>query len=164
MEKSTKKPSPFDVISWIFTDDKAFSEASDAFLAENAFIINRTFSIKWPQQAQAFNIAHINQAEMIRAWKMFLLRAEQHGKVPYWCFTKGSKRAFADKDAKADISKADIKQYAAYACISLEDSSDFAELFPREFNECVKHMKCIANAKDISNQIKKTKNNEDSAV
>jgi len=162
--KVPHKAGPFDLINWMFTNDKMFNEASDQFLAENSFILNRTFSIKWPQQAQAFNISKMNSAEMVKAWKMFFSRVEPGKRVPYWCYTKGSKRNASDKDAKSEIPKADIKQCALYAGISMADATDLASMFPNEMKELVKHMKSVQSARELDGQIKKMKGNEGKAV
>lgn len=129
-----KETSPFDIIKYMFTDDEAFNKLTKLQLERNYFIINRIFSIKYPLQAQVFNQNGISQSEVMKIWKDFLNKIEGKGRVPGFCFTKGSKKSSEETTAsKKKLSKPRIIEYAKHYNIALKDLDDIYEFFPIEF-------------------------------
>lgn len=129
-----KEISPFDIIKYMFTDDEAFNKLTKLQLERNYFIINRIFSIKYPLQAQVFNQNGINQSEVLKIWKDFLNKVEGSGRVPGFCFTKGSKRSSEEAaSSKKKLTRARIVEYAKHYNLSLKDLDDVYEFFPNEF-------------------------------
>lgn len=156
-EFKVKKISPFDIINFIFTNDEEFSKLSDMILDQNFFIINRVFSIKYPLQAQAFNTSGISTANVIKCWKNFLNMKEGKGRVPYWCYTKGTKRAQEQKDSKSEIKSSDIKTYAEFYNISLRDTKVYADICPELFLGDVEKINLRNSAREQEKQISKVK-------
>lgn len=156
-EFKVKKISPFDVINYVFTNSEEFAKLSNAILDQNFFIVNRVFSIKYPLQAQAFNSLGISTADVIKSWKVFLNTKEGYGKVPYWCYTKGSKKSQEQKDSLADVKKSDIKTVAEYHNMSIQDVKVMAELFPTETLKESERINKIFSVREQEKQISKIK-------
>lgn len=140
-EKGPKKISPFDIINMMFTRKEEFNQLSDLTLANNYFMINRVFSIKYPIQGQLFNNLDINKAEVIKCWQKFLTTYENPNRVPYFVYTKGSKRSSEEQSTTINIKKQDILDYAKKYNLSIKDVEDII-LFNREgFLNQVEEMK-----------------------
>lgn len=156
-EFKVKKISPFDIINYIFTNDVEFNKLSDAILDQNFFIINRIFSIKYPLQAQAFNKLGISTSDVIKFWKIFLNAKESRGRVPYWCYTKGSKRAQETIEKNVEIKSADVKALAEYYNTQVVDAKVFTDLFPTEATKELDRLKEINSIREMEKQISKVK-------
>lgn len=129
-----KEISPFDIIKFMFTDNEAFNKLTKLQLERNYFIINRIFSIKYPLQAQVFNQNGISQSEVLKIWKEFLNKIEGIGRVPSFCFTKGSKKSSEETtSARKKLTKARIIEYAKHYNLSLKELDDVYGFFPIEF-------------------------------
>ena len=126
-----KKVTHFDIIKYIFTDIDSFNQLTDYTLKQNFFMLNRTFSIKYPQQAAAFNHMNINMAEAVRIWAKFLRAKEGTGRVPSFVYTKGAKRSAEESQAQEEglvISKQLMEEYCKFYKLSLRDYKDMLEL------------------------------------
>lgn len=156
-EFKVEKISPFDIINYMFTNDAEFSKLSDTILDQNFFIINRIFSIKYPLQAQAFNLLRISTADVIKSWKVFLNAKEKVGKVPHWCYTKGTKRASEQKETLCEVKNSDIKNIAEYYGMSVQDIKVMADLFPEETLKESGRINKLYSAREQEKQISKIK-------
>jgi hypothetical protein len=148
--------SPFDIINLMFTNYVEFNKLSDIILEKNFFIINRVFSIKYPEQAAYFNKLNINMAKVIKAWALFLTSKEGYGKVPYFVYTKGAKKS--EQKTKSSENKLDknlIKEYCKRYHISLKDFNVLKQLFSDELITDVKRYEKLISIKEQEKNISK---------
>lgn len=157
-EDKPKKISPFDIIDMMFTKKDEFDKLSKFTLEKNFFMINRVFSIKYPTQAQFFNNLKINTAEVIKCWQQFLTKYEIPNKVPYFVYTKGSKKSSDAKD-EVKFKKQDIVDYAKKYNLSLRDVEDIIQFKPQEFTEQIQELDKL---RSLQNQSEKFQNKNDS--
>lgn len=134
----SKRITHFDIINYMFTDIKAFNNLTKYVLEQNFFMLNRTFSIKYPLQAQFFNKLNVNMASVVRFWQKFLVSKEGFGRKPFFVFTKGAKKSSESK-AKADSFNKDlICEYCKRYHLSLRDFNDMLYFFNEQTVESVK--------------------------
>jgi len=79
----------FDFIKIMFTKPLLYSKISTRNKKRHHFMINRFFAIKYPANAQLFNINGINGASVIDSWHAV---SNRFNSVPGWIYTK-TKRA-----------------------------------------------------------------------
>lgn len=151
---TTKTISPFDIIDMMFKDYESFNDLPKNVLEKNFFIINRTFAIKYPQQAAVFNKLNINTAATIKFWAMFLVNKEGYGKLPYFVFTKGNKKTTVSKN-KDNIDKDLIKQYCIRFHITLKDYETLKSMFNEELINDVKRYEKLISIKEQEKTISK---------
>lgn len=112
----------FDFIKIIFTKQKDYHKVKNHNKKRHQFMINRFFAIKFPANAQLFNVNGINPIAVIDSWAMVATRFKG---VPGWIYTK------TKKPAKAKVNKS---QY-----IPSDDAVKFFidknEIGMREFKE-----------------------------
>lgn len=135
----------FDILGYIFTNKSEFDKLSELTLNRNSFMVNRTLSIQYPLQVNAFNVLGINSADVMKFWAEYL---GGKYKVPYFVYTKGSKRATEDKNKKQKMpSNVLIKQYCNQYGYSMKDISAAFNLFPDEINNDILEFDKIYNEK-----------------
>ncbi len=78
----------FDFIKILFTKPKLYKNISNRNKKRHQFMINRFFSIKYPANAQLFNINGINGSAVIDSWSMVASRFKA---VPGWIYTRTKK-------------------------------------------------------------------------
>jgi hypothetical protein len=78
----------FDFIKILFTKPKVYNTISNRNKKRHQFMINRFFAIKYPANANLFNINGINGTAVIDSWFMV---ASRFGSVPGWIYTKTKK-------------------------------------------------------------------------
>lgn len=124
-----KKIGPFDIINMMFTNKPMFDRLSDSILKQNFFMINRTFSIKYPLQAAMFNSLTINQAEVIRFWQVFLTAPsnEGYGRVPKFVYTKKAKMEDPD-----NLDPDTVRDYCKRYHLNKKDFSDMLHFYHDE--------------------------------
>jgi hypothetical protein len=129
-----KKISHFDIIDAIFSPDVTiFQNFTDAALKQNFFMLNRTFSIKYPEQAAAFNMSCTNGADATRVWNMFMRAKEKVGKKPSFVYTKGAgKTAAAALLAMGDLDKKTVDEYCRHYNLSQRDFKDMIQFWPEQ--------------------------------
>jgi hypothetical protein len=133
----------FDFVKIMFTKPKDFKDIKDHTKKRHHFMINRFFSIKFPANAQAFNINGINGYAVVESWGMV---AQRFTSVPTWFYTKTK---------KVEADKADKKEY-----IPSQEAIDFYlkknEIGKREFSEVMKFFKkeTLAELKTLDENIK----------
>lgn len=154
-DEEIKKPKaigPFDIIKMMFTDKESFDKLSNLILSKNFFMINRIFAIKFPLQAQCFNMMGVDQANVIRSWQQFGVRQCGYGKVPSFVFTKTAK---SKETASVDELSKDLKNaYCNHYRISMKDLNDMLYFYHDSTVEHVKEFEEIVNAKDIIEKLK----------
>lgn len=130
----TKKISHFDIINAIFNPDvTVFNNFTDAALKQNFFMLNRTFSIKYPEQAAAFNMSCTNGADATRVWNMFMRAKEGVSRKPSFIYTKGAgKTVAASLLALGDLNKNTVDDYCRHYHLSQRDFKDMIQFWPEQ--------------------------------
>lgn len=154
-EETMKKPKKLwhiDIIKYIFENIDDFNNLTNYTLRQNFFMINRTFSIKYPQQAEGFNVLGINMAEAVKSWCWYLHKKEGYGTVPKFVFTKGVKKAKeeANKNSSSNeetIPQRLIEEYCKHYKLSLRDYKDMLEFFKEQTIEDIKNFEKSKSAK-----------------
>ena len=88
----------FDFVKIMFTKQKDYHNVKNHNKKRHHFMINRFFAIKFPANAQLFNVNGINPIAVIDSWAMVATRFKG---VPGWIYTKTKK----SPKSKADKSK-----------------------------------------------------------
>ena len=78
----------FDFIKIMFTKPAVYKQIKQHNKKRHFFMINRFFAIKYPENAQAFNINGIDGGYAVDAWSLL---ARRFTSVPGWIYTKTSK-------------------------------------------------------------------------
>lgn len=130
-----KKLGPFDIINMMFDDTMGFDSLPEKTLADNYFLLNRRFAIKYPMQAAQLSKMGINEAWALKFWKVFIKAKENcsYG-PPKFLYTAGAKKLKESK-AKVGIDAFDediINQYMIRYELSSKDFRDMLEFFNDE--------------------------------
>jgi len=115
----------FDFIKIMFTKPALYKGIKQHNKKRHFFMINRFFAIKYPENANAFNINGIDGSYAVDSWAML---ARRFTSVPFWIYTKTS------KSKTAVVSK---NQYVP-SDKSVEIYMSKYEIGRREFNEMQK--------------------------
>jgi hypothetical protein len=78
----------FDFIKIMFTKPQLYKQIKQHNKKRHHFMINRFFAIKYPENAQAFNINGIEGSYVVDAWSLL---ARRFTSVPGWIYTKTAK-------------------------------------------------------------------------
>jgi len=78
----------FDFIKIMFTKPKQYKAILQHNKKRHFFMINRFFAIKYPDNANAFNINGIDGSYVVDAWSIL---ARRFTSVPGWIYTKTKK-------------------------------------------------------------------------
>ena len=78
----------FDFVKIMFTKPATYNKIKQHNKKRHHFMINRFMSIKYPANAQMFNINGINGASVVDSWSMVASRFKS---VPRWFYTKTKK-------------------------------------------------------------------------
>jgi hypothetical protein len=154
MNTTVKEIGLFDVIKLIFTDKEGFDKLSNITLKKNYFMCNRIFSIKYPLQGVLFSTMNINESEVLRLWRDFFISNKLFGKVPFWVYTKGSKKSADNTKKDKKVSNQLIKDYCIHYNIDNKDVMDALEFFGDDMEKELKQFEKLISAK---NSIKKEK-------
>lgn len=132
--KRTSRLTHFDVIKMMFTNQQEFNNLTNSTLQSVSFMVNRTFSIKYPLQAQFFNVLNINGADMVRYWQKFITAKEGYGTCPSFIYTGGASKQKASKaKTKAEqLDKETINEYCKFYHLSLKDFNDMLYFYNDE--------------------------------
>jgi hypothetical protein len=86
----------FDFVKIMFTKPAIYKNLKQHSKKRHHFMINRFMSIKYPSNANLFNINGINGANVVESWSMVASRFKS---VPGWFYTKTkkAKKNVADK-------------------------------------------------------------------
>jgi len=85
----------FDFIKIMFTKKNEYSKIKQVNKKRHHFMINRFFSIKYPANAQMFNVNGIDGANVVESWSMVASRFKS---VPPWIYTRTKKSEKNIKD------------------------------------------------------------------
>ena len=110
----------FDFVKIMFTKPADYKKIKQHTKKRHHFMINRFFAIKYPNNAQMFNINGIEGANVVDSWSMVASRFKS---VPTWFYTKTKK---ADKP---ELDKYIPKEEAVEIFMTKN------EIGRREFNE-----------------------------
>jgi len=116
----------FDFVKIMFTKPSQYNTLKTHAKKRHHFMINRFFAIKYPANANMFNLNGINGANVVESWSMV---AQRFKSVPGWFYTKTKKAAKEEVD-KYNPSEASIELYLLKNEIGM-----------REFNELKKYAK-----------------------
>ena len=78
----------FDFIKILFTKRAQYKQIKNHSKKRHHFMINRFFAIKFPANAQMFNVNGINPISVIDSWSLVAMRFKG---VPGWIYTKTKK-------------------------------------------------------------------------
>jgi hypothetical protein len=112
----------FDYIKVLFGKDKDWDKVSNYDKSRNSFMCNRFFSIKFPIQANLFNMLKTDPVGQAEAWRIV---ASKFNKVPGFIYTKVKKQP-KEKEWIPDPSAVELYM-------------KFNEIGRREFNEALKY-------------------------
>ena len=90
----------FDFVKIMFTKPNQYKNVKNFNKKRHHFMINRFFAIKYPSNAQLFNVNGINGNAVIDSWHMVSSRFRS---VPGWIYTKTKKAAPKPKKSKKRI-------------------------------------------------------------
>ena len=115
----------FDFIKIMFTKHADYKKIKQHNKKKHFFMVNRFFAIKYPENANAFNVNGINGGHVVDAWSLL---ARRFTRVPMWIYTK-------TKKAKKSASK---KNEYIPTDRAIELYMSKYEIGKREFNEMQK--------------------------
>jgi hypothetical protein len=87
----------FDFVKIMFTKPTQFENIKNHTKKRHHFMINRFFAIKYPSNANQFNVNGINGGNVVESWGIV---AKRFKSVPGWWYTKTKKSAAAQKADK----------------------------------------------------------------
>ena len=130
----------FDFVKIMFTKRNKYDTLKNHTNKRHHFMINRFFAIKYPSNAQLFNINGINGGNVVESWATV---ASRFRSVPGWFYTKTKKAKKNTPDKYSPSDKA------------VEFYMDKNEIGNREFNELKLFAKesLFADLKKIEEQI-----------
>lgn len=161
--KKPKKLWHMDIIKSMFIDINSFNDITNYTLKQNFFMLNRTFSIQYPEQAERFNKIGINMAEAIKCWCKFLHRKEGYGTIPQFVFEKGVKKAKEEANKKNNnneetITQPQIEEYCKHYKLSLKDFKDMMTFFKEDTIADVKRFQKSNSSKEFAFKTDKEEN------
>jgi hypothetical protein len=111
----------FDFVKIMFTKKSQYDKIKNHNKKRHHFMINRFMAIKYPANAQLFNVNGISGANVVESWAMV---AQRFKSVPGWFYTKTKKSAAKNKADKYIPTEQSIQIYL-----------NKNEIGMREFNE-----------------------------
>ena len=150
---AVEKLSPFSIINMMFYNAAGFYAIDRKELAKHFFMINRTMSVKYPLQAQFFNVNGVNQGDVVQFWQKFIRSAEPGNRVPAFVRDVGIK-----KEKMLDtIDQSVIIDYCKFYSLSKKDFSDMLTFKYDETVDDVKNFISIHYKAEILKKIKSKK-------
>ena len=124
----------FDFVKIMFTKPAHYKKIKQHNKKRHHFMINRFFAIKYPSNAQLFNVNGINGNAVIDSWHMVSSRFRS---VPGWIYTKTKKATPKPKKSKKEyIPKEEtIKFFLQRHEIGMREFNDLKKFNPIELNE-----------------------------
>ena len=98
----------FDFVKIMFTKPKEYNAIKNHNKKRHHFMINRFFAIKFPANAQLFNVNGINPIAVIDSWQLV---AQRFKGVPGWVYTKTKKSTTVKDKSKYIPSEEAIKVF-----------------------------------------------------
>lgn len=128
----------FEFIDTLFSKEK-YAIVPDSIKNKHFFMTQRFMSIRYPMEANNFNVIGINQVIAMDFWHMIL--AKRFTKKPFWIFTKTKKSK--DKEKSHKIEKMNLKLVNFYLKNKKMDRRDFEflkEIYPDKLHEELKRI------------------------
>lgn len=122
---SVEKLSPFTIINMMFNDVAGFYAISRDELAKHFFMINRAMAVKYPLQAQFFNVNGINQADVVHLWQKFIRSAEPGKRTPAFVRDVGMKKVKSIESIDQSV----VTDYCKFYSLSKKDFRDMLHFF-----------------------------------
>jgi len=85
----------FDFIKIMFTRPADYDKITNHNKKRHQFMVNRFFAIKYPANANLFNLNGINPVAVLDSWSLV---ARRFSRVPAWIYTKTKKSAASKKE------------------------------------------------------------------
>lgn len=125
----------FDFMKMMFERPKEYAAIKQHNKKRHLFMINRFFSIKFPENASAFNRNGIEGSYVVDSWHMV---AQRFKGVPGWIYTKTKKstsqKSAASKDQYIPSEEA-IKIYLDKNEIGMREFKELQKFSPIELNQ-----------------------------
>lgn len=132
-----KKAIPFfDDIKLMFSNPSEFSKKTNYEKSKNFFMINRTFAIKHPEIADAFNKMGIDNGSVVQCWCNLL--SPIYKVQPRWIWQTMNdvkKRKKKEETKKPKFSDDAVSMYCKMNMMSRRDFDMMYKMFPEETNE-----------------------------
>ena len=120
----------FDFIKIMFTKPKQYKAIKQHNKKRHFFMINRFFALKYPDNANAFNINGIDGSYVVDAWSML---ARRFTSVPFWIYTKTKKAKKVTPSKNQYIPKEEtIEVYLKKYEIGLREFNEMQKFAPAE--------------------------------
>ena len=113
----------FDFVKIMFTKKSDYNKLKQHTKKRHHFMINRFFAIKYPMNANAFNLNGIDGASVVDCWSIVASRFKS---VPGWFYTK-TKKAAKEKADKYIPSEEAIQLYLDKNEIGIREYSEMLE-------------------------------------
>jgi len=97
----------FEFINVFFNKKNEYEELNYGEKTKHVFMLNRFFSIKYPLQANLFNVMHTPPLGVIESWRLV---ANSYNRTPGWIYTK-TKKVEREKEKNLNIDPDIIKKY-----------------------------------------------------
>jgi hypothetical protein len=121
----------FDFVKILFTKPNDYKKIKQHNKKRHQFMINRFFAIKYPENANAFNLNGINGAQVVEAWSLV---ARRFTNVPTWIYTKTKKAKKDPKKTKEYIpSDKALEVYMQRYDIGKREIEEMKRFAPNEF-------------------------------
>jgi len=125
----------FDFVKIMFTKPDQYNNIKNHSKKRHHFMINRFFAIKYPSNANLFNLNGINGGNVVESWAMVTQRFKG---VPRWFYTK-TKKAPKKQVDRYTPNDASIEIYLSKNEIGMREFNDL-KLYAKEelFNDLQK--------------------------
>jgi len=125
----------FDFVKIMFTKPEQYNNIKNHSKKRHHFMINRFFAIKYPSNANLFNLNGINGGNVVESWAMV---AQRFKGVPRWFYTKTKKTPKKQVD-RYTPNDASIEIYLSKNEIGMREFNDL-KLYAKEelFNDLQK--------------------------
>tara|TARA_Y100000385_G_C13015273_1_gene603568 strand:+ start:123 stop:551 length:429 start_codon:yes stop_codon:yes gene_type:complete len=125
----------FDFVKIMFTKPEQYNNIKNHSKKRHHFMINRFFAIKYPSNANLFNLNGINGGNVVESWAMV---AQRFKGVPRWFYTK-TKKAPKKQVDRYTPNDASIEIYLSKNEIGMREFNDL-KLYAKEelFNDLQK--------------------------
>mgnify|MGYP000331634525 FL=1 len=125
----------FDFVKIMFTKPDQYNNIKNHSKKRHHFMINRFFAIKYPSNANLFNLNGINGGNVVESWAMV---AQRFKGVPRWFYTK-TKKAPKKQVDRYTPNDASIEIYLSKNEIGMREFNDL-KLYAKEelFNDLQK--------------------------
>lgn len=140
-------------IDLLFKDQRKFSDLPTYEKGKNFFIMQRFFSIKYPEIANALNISKINPGWAVQVWANTLGRI--YNKTPYWIFSTLKSVKYKKENKNELYSDELVEMYCKNHMMSRRDFDSMAEYCKETVEEELSEYKTMLEHKVSKTKIKK---------